>query len=112
MVYIDTFSEVGGAGGSSFVSGCSLCDAVALYPNDSVEPTHQPNHYLGIIINLIKMFSRNDNFHMPLSDATETGHSVNGAIVMKYISEISNSCICSFVFKVPIYIFIYSLFLR
>ena len=78
--------ESSGAGGSSFVSGCKGCDAVARLPLNEVHHTHNNKHYSRYVFSDIKMNSGKDNIKNPY-DKDETGHHGNGAIVLTYISK-------------------------
>ena len=84
------FLEVGGAGGSSFVSGYAGCDAVFGVPLDEIKHTNQPLHYSKLFFTSISMHSGDETFNKPLSSDTEKGHSGNGTIVITFISSIEN----------------------
>ena len=81
--------EVGGAGGSSFVSGCSLCNAVLRKPIGKVEHSGKSTHYSGMKFSEIEMYAGNEKFFKPMSSEKEEGHSGNGAIVITYIGPIN-----------------------
>ena len=83
--------EVGGAGGSSFVSGCENCNAVKRLPIEVNEHSGKPNHYSGLIFSDIKMKSGQEEFSKSSGVGTENGHSGNGAIVITFLSSIEVS---------------------
>ena len=68
----------GGGGGSSFVSGCSGCNAIS---EDSISTnithTNQSEHYSGYIFSNIVMLSGDDNITLPDGN-TANGNTGNG----------------------------------
>ena len=86
--------EVGGSGGSSFVSGCHECDAVQYELTDQISHSGQPIHYSGLLFQNINMKSGQENIPKPIDGSdTEIGHQGNGAIVITYLGSIDfNTC--------------------
>ena len=84
--------EIGGAGGSSYVSGYKGCYSPTLDNNDTISLSPDSRHYSGFIFRNIRMKSGRDIMNLPLSESTSTGHSSNGDIVITYISS---SLICT-----------------
>ena len=78
--------ESGGAGGSSFVSGCKGCNAVARTPINEVLHTNRSVHYSRYVFSEIKMNTGKDKIKDPY-DKDEIGHHGNGAIALTYISK-------------------------
>ena len=67
-----------GAGGSSFISGHTGCDAIAESSTSSnIIHTGQPNHYSGYVFTNTVMKAGNEVMPSP-TGGTETGHSGNG----------------------------------
>ena len=78
--------ELGGAGGSSFVSGCSGCNAVEYDPKgETVTHSNKSTHYSGWVFRNIIMKSGNDQMNQPNSNEMENGHIGNGAILITYL---------------------------
>ena len=67
-----------GAGGSSFISGYTGCNAIAESSTESnIVHTGQPNHYSGYVFTNGVMKAGNELMPSP-SGGTETGHTGNG----------------------------------
>jgi hypothetical protein len=67
-----------GAGGSSFISGYTGCDAISEFSTeDNIIHTGQPNHYSGKVFTNTVMKAGNESMPSP-TGGTETGHSGNG----------------------------------
>lgn len=81
------YYKTGGAGGSSFVSGCRDCNAVSRNPKDEVEHTNKRTHFSGYKFSKIVMKSGNEAFLSP-NGKEETGHFGNGAISIEFISNV------------------------
>lgn len=79
------FDVFGGAGGSSFVSGCKGCNSVDRFPINAVKHTSRPYHFSGYRFTNIIMKSGKDSFLSP-SGTQETGHFGNGAIAIEYLA--------------------------
>ena len=77
----------GGAGGSSFISGFSGCNAITETSiSTAIVHTGQANHYSGIYFTNTNMI--NGNTAMPsVTGSTETGHSDNGAAKFTYLAN-------------------------
>ena len=84
----NTNIQHGGAGGSSYVSGCSGCESV-LYNkgSDSVENINTRYHPSLLVFNQIKMKSGEDPEVYPTSD-----NNGNGAIRITYICSYNPTC--------------------
>ena len=76
-----------GAGGSSFISGYSGCDAVAFDSQETSKITHtgKSYHYSGFVFKRAVMKSGSMTFNKPGSTETELGHSGNGFIVITHV---------------------------
>ena len=75
-----------GAGGSSFISGYSGCDAIAeSSTEDNIIHTGQPNHYSGKVFTNPVMIAGNATMPKP-GGGTETGHSGDGYAIISWIS--------------------------
>ena len=98
--------EHGGAGGSSYVSGCYGCKSVIYnQDNDAIETIESPYHPSFWIFKEIIMKNGNDS-----EKPTTTAGNGNGEIVISYIGPIpitykNNLCNCIFIF---IILFIYN----
>ena len=67
-----------GAGGSSFISGHTGCNAITSSSTSSnIIHTGQPNHYSGYVFTNTVMKAGNESMPSP-TGGTETGHSGNG----------------------------------
>ena len=67
-----------GAGGSSFISGHTGCNAISESSTFSnIIHTGQPNHYSGYVFTNTVMKAGNESMPSP-TGGTETGHSGNG----------------------------------
>ena len=84
--YIQGYVQAGGAGGSSYVSGCYGCRSVEFNPLDQVKTTNKKAHYSGLIFDNIKMLSGIESFPSPTGEV-ETGHSGNGHITITYLHD-------------------------
>ena len=88
------YYELGGAGGSSYISGYSGCDSVLGLPKNQVKHSHSSFHYSGYSFSNIKTFSGLDEFKSP-NDELEKGHTGSGAILLKYLGPVSpNTVFC------------------
>ena len=68
----------GGAGGSSFISGYTGCNAIAESSTETnIIHTGSPNHYSGYVFTNGVMKAGNESMPSP-SGGTETGHTGNG----------------------------------
>ena len=73
-----------GAGGSSFISGYSGCDAIAeSSTEDNIIHTGQPNHYSSYVFTNPVMIDGGSTMPSP-SGGTETGHSGNGYCIITW----------------------------
>ena len=89
------YCESGGAGGSSYVSGCKECKSVKLTPlNDTT--TYGSIHYSGLYFTSIDMRSGLEKFLSP-SNEEERGHFGSGAISITFLGEISFKNNCQFI---------------
>ena len=81
------FEVVGtGAGGSSFISGYSGCDAIDESSiEDHIVHTGQPNHYSGKVFTNAVMIDGGSVMPKP-GGGTETGHSGDGYAIISWIS--------------------------
>ena len=70
----------GGGGGSSFVSGCSGCNAI----NSSGTHTGQPNHYSGMIFENSTL-AGGYNYVLAPGGTGESGHDGNGSARITYL---------------------------
>ena len=78
--------EIGGSGGSSFISGYSGCDAIAeSSTEDNIIHTGQPNHYSGKVFTNPIMIAGNASMPKP-KGGIETGHSGDGYCIISWIS--------------------------
>ena len=84
--YNHKYKEGGGAGGSSFVSGCKKCKAVSRLPIGEVKAIDSPFHYSHLVFDHIVMYDGKNSFKKPNSETYETGHDDNGAIVIIRLS--------------------------
>ena len=67
-----------GAGGSSFISGHTGCNAInSSSTSTNIVHTGQPNHYSGYVFTNTVMKAGNESMPSP-TGGTETGHSGNG----------------------------------
>ena len=74
----DTHNHSSGAGGSSFISGHTGCDAIdASSEEGSITHTGSPNHYSDLVFSDTQMIAGNATQTKP-DGGTETGHSGNG----------------------------------
>ena len=87
----DIYYEVGGSGGSSYVSGYDGCNSVSAFPLNEINHTNQSLHYSGLYFQDIKMISGMESMSDPFGIA-ETGHSGNGAISITFLKELSITC--------------------
>ena len=75
-----------GAGGSSFISGYTGCDAIdESSTEDNIIHTGQPNHYSGKVFTNSVMIAGNAVMPKPKGGA-ETGHTGNGYCIISWIS--------------------------
>ena len=87
--------EYGGAGGSSFVSGCDGCNAVEYNENDEIINSNQQNHYSGFVFKNIIMKSGDEYMNKPNNDSTEKGHEGSGAVLITYLGPLNKqTCSC------------------
>ena len=86
--------EAGGAGGSSYVSGCHNCRSIA-EKSQTNETTSDQIHYSKLSFQSIKMLSGIEEFLSPYGDE-EIGHSGNGAISITLIDSHSSTCKSSY----------------
>ena len=80
----------GGAGGSSYVSGCNSCRSVNISCDDEVVTTENTVHYSGLRFYRIQMMSGIENFTSPDGNQ-EKGHAGNGHITITYLRAIENT---------------------
>ena len=74
-----------GAGGSSFISGYTGCDAIAeSSTEENIEHTGQPNHYSGYVFSNSVMIDGGSTMPSP-SGGTETGHEGNGYCIITWV---------------------------
>lgn len=81
-------SYLSSAGGSSFISGYTGCNAISNASTESnIIHTGQPNHYSGKVFTNIEMKTGKDV--MPTTDESTTmsGNSSNGYAIIKYIGH-------------------------
>ena len=85
--------EVGGAGGSSYVSGCEECDTTNVQE---------------IIFHNIVMYSGEQKFNKLLSMEYENGHSGNSSFVITFLCPIQHTCkgFHLFCFRITLYMVI------
>ena len=75
-----------GAGGSSFISGYTGCDAIDEFSTEgNIIHTGQPNHYSGKVFTNSVMIAGNAIMPKP-GGGTETGHSGDGCCIISWIS--------------------------
>ena len=75
-----------GAGGSSFISGYTGCNAISSSStSSSIAHTGQPNHYSGYVFTNSVMIDGGSVMPSPIG-GTETGHSGNGYCIISWIS--------------------------
>jgi hypothetical protein len=79
QIFADPFGA-GGAGGSSFISGYTGCNAI----NATGTHTGQPNHYSGFVFINMQMLAGNTSIPST-TGSTEIGHSGNGYAKITYI---------------------------
>ena len=88
----------GGAGGSSYVSGCIDCKSVNYLPLNDCRTSSNPVHYSNYIFKKIEMVSGINEMPLPYIDQTdqiEIGHSGNGAVKITYLGPFQQgTCIC------------------
>lgn len=81
-------SREAGAGGSSFISGYSECNAIT---EDSIEDniihTNQPNHYSGKIFSECTILSGKDTISSTTGFETTVGNSGNGYVRIRFIKS-------------------------
>ena len=80
--------ELGGAGGSSFVSGCHECKAVNYEESGSITFADRSTHYSGWVFTNITMKSGIDPMNIPNTEEIETGHEGSGAILITYLGPL------------------------
>ena len=83
----DGYVHAGGAGGSSYVSGCDRCRSVSYLPEYGINTTDDNVHYSRLKFKDIKMMSGIENFTAP-DGSQEKGHSGNGHITITFLHEI------------------------
>ena len=80
--------ESGGAGGSSYVSGCIGCRSVKEMPQNQVETSENEIHYSSHFFTSIVMKSGIESFYSP-TNVLEQGHTGNGAIAITFLKYLS-----------------------
>ena len=78
-----TTCSLTGAGGSSFISGYTGCNAV----NASGTHTGTPNHYSGLIFNTMTMSAGNVSIPTQDGASTQTGNSYGGYAKITWVSN-------------------------
>ncbi len=80
----------GGAGGSSFVSGCENCNAIASNSTSSkIIHTGTPNHYSGYVFDHIIIRAGNEIMPNQAGDSTQIGNNGKGFAKITYIGSTS-----------------------
>ena len=75
---LETGIGIRGAGGSSFISGHTGCNAISsTSTSTNIVHTGQPNHYSGYVFTNTVMKAGNESMPKP-TGGTETGHTGNG----------------------------------
>ena len=92
--FINEYFEIGGAGGSSYMSGYSGFDSVFASPINRIEHSNSRYHYSGYSFTNIKAFSGLDTFNNPSGDSEE-GHTGSGAILLTYLGPYSSKTVFS-----------------
>ena len=83
---IHSYQYQGGAGGSSFISGHSGCNAISESSTESnIIHTGQANHYSGYVFTNTVMKAGNESMPSPSGD-TETGHTGDGCAIITQLS--------------------------
>ena len=83
---IHSYQYQGGAGGSSFISGHSGCNAISESSTESnIIHTGQANHYSGYVFTNTVMKAGNESMPSP-SGGTETGHTGDGCAIITQLS--------------------------
>ena len=81
---LETGIGIRGAGGSSFISGHTGCNAISSSSTSSnIVHTGQPNHYSGYVFTNTVMKAGNESMPSP-SGGTETGHTGNGYCIITW----------------------------
>ena len=81
---------VGGAGSSSYVSGCEGCRSI-IKDSQMNETTDNPIHYSGLSFTSIRMYSGIEGFKSP-EGKYELGHSGHGPISITFIVRRALTC--------------------
>ena len=84
----NTIIEIGGSGGSSFISGHQGCNSVLESPIDQLIPSNSKYHYSGYTFRNTEMKSGLEHFKNQYGD-DEEGHKDSGAILLSFISPIN-----------------------
>ena len=80
--------ELGGAGGSSFVSGCDGCKAVNFDQSGNITASDKSSHYSGWVFSNITMKNGTEPMNIPNTQETEFGHEGSGAILITYLGPL------------------------
>lgn len=81
-------SYLSSAGGSSFISGYTGCNAISNASTESnIIHTGQPNHYSGKIFTGIEMKTGKDTIPTTDESSTMSGNSSNGYAIIKYMGQ-------------------------
>ena len=85
-MFSDQYVEIGGAGGSSYISGMLGCDSVSLLPKDKIIHTGNPYHYSGYLFSSPKMLSGLEYMYDPYGKQV-LGHSGNGCAKITFLDS-------------------------
>jgi hypothetical protein len=80
----DRYYQCGGAGGSSYVSGCLGCRSVSLMPTNVVKTTSEHIHYSKLVFKNIVMKSGVETFVNQRGES-ETGHRGHGSLAITFL---------------------------
>ena len=85
--------ELGGAGGSSFVSGCNECNAVKYDSTNEIFHSNQSIHYSGLKFKEIIMKSGIEEMPIPFDEKRNVDYNNqgNGAIIITFLGEIQQT---------------------
>lgn len=81
---MDRYYVAGGAGGSSYVSGCVGCRSVSLFHSSDVNTTSKRVHYSKFVFNNIFMKSGIETF-VNQHGESETGHRGHGSVAITFL---------------------------
>ena len=101
----NAYVQAGGAGGSSYVSGCDGCRSVELFPVNEINTTDNNVHYSGLKFWKIEMKSGFETIPSP-NGSSEIGHSGDGYAIITFIKPLSD---CSCANKINMFSHIYIL---